>query len=66
MSVVIIREEVYVCVSEKQDFNLGAGDAFRSKDREITMLVRWYQPVLMYADTEALINSRNLKIKIKK
>lgn len=35
MSVVIIREEVYVCVSEKQDFNLGAGDAFRSKDREI-------------------------------
>lgn len=35
MSVVIIREEVCVCVSEKQDFNL-PGDAFRSKDREIT------------------------------
>lgn len=55
MSVVITREEVCVCVSEKQDFNL-PGDAFRSKDREITMLVRWYQlvPVPMYTDTEAL------------
>lgn len=55
MSVAIIREEMCVCVSEKQDFNLGAGDAFRSKDREITMLVRWYQPVCTpIADTEAL------------
>lgn len=62
MSVVIIREELKcVCVSEKQDFNLGAGDAFRSKDREIT--IDEVVPASMYTDTEALINSKKLKNK---
>lgn len=52
-----------VCVSEKQDFNL-PGDAFRSKDREITMLGE-VVPASMYTDTEALKTTKNLKNKIK-